>query len=159
MKSTSKCTKDRYAQAHEEWFKERYPTAYKDGLYCKPKIPSTSKSNGLTLYICNFLNWIGHRATRINTQGRLIDGKEKQSSGVVLTTKKWIKSTTRRGTADISATINGRSVMIEIKIGSDKPSEYQLAEQAKERKAGGYYEFIKNVDDFYDLYDNLIKLA
>lgn len=159
MKSISKCQKDRYAEAHEKWFQEKYPTAYNDGLYCKPKMPSTNKANGLTLFICNYLNWIGHRATRINTQGRLIDGKEKQPSGVVLTTKKWIKSTTRRGTADISATINGRSVMIEVKVGNDRPSEFQLEEQERERKAGGCYEFIKNVDDFFTLYDKLISLA
>ena len=140
---------------HERNFKERTPKAYADGHYFSPKIPDVRKANGLTLFICNFLNWMGHRATRINTSGRLIDATQKQPSGTVLTVKKWIKGTTRRGTADISATINGRSVMIEIKVGNDKPSEYQLEEQAEERKAKGVYEFIHNPDEFFKLYDSL----
>jgi hypothetical protein len=46
--------------------------------------------------------------------------------------------------------------MIEIKIGRDKPSLEQLAEQIKERNAGGIYEFISSVDEFFLLYDNLL---
>jgi hypothetical protein len=105
-------------------------------------MPVVSKANGLTAFIVNFLNWSGHRATRINVSGRKIKDK-------------WIRSTTRRGTADISATIAGKSVMIEIKVGRDKASEHQLAEQIKERKAGGIYEFVSSVDEFFILYDSL----
>ena len=150
--------KERYNEAHRNWFKIKYPGAFKDGFYTFPNMPLIKKANGLTTFICNFLNWQGHRATRINVSGRLIDGTQKQPSGVVLSTKKWMPSTTRKGTADISATIKGRSVMIEIKIGSDKASEFQLAEQIKERNAGGYYEFIKDVDSFFILYDYLLSL-
>ena len=150
--------KERYNAAHKIWFSNNYPTAFKDGFYAEPKMPVVTKANGLTTFICNYLNWLGHRATRINVSGRLVDGVQKQPSGVTLTTKKWIPSTTRRGTADISATIKGRSVMIEIKIGRDKPSEFQLAEQMKERKAGGVYEFCSSIDEFFQLYDNLLSL-
>ena len=150
--------KQRYNAAHKIWFEQTYPTAFKDGFYTEPKMPVIAKANGLTNFICNYLNWLGHRATRINVSGRLVNGLEKQPSGVSLTTKKWIPSTTRKGTADISATIKGRSVMIEIKIGSDKASEFQLAEQIKERNAGGIYEFIKTIDDFFKLYDYLLNL-
>jgi len=113
----------------------------------------TMRSN--TTFICNFLSWKGHRATRINVSGRLVDTMEKQPSGVKIGVKKWIPSSTRKGTADISATIKGRSVMIEIKVGSDKPREHQLLEQIKERKAGGIYEFIKTPEEFFDLYDSI----
>ena len=150
--------KQRYSAAHKIWFAQNYPTAFKDGFYAEPKMPVVTKANGLTTFVCNYLNWLGHRATRINVSGRLVDGVEKQVSGVSLTTKKWIPSTTRRGTADISATIKGRSVMIEIKIGADKASEFQIAEQIKERNAGGIYEFIKDVDSFFKLYDYLLNL-
>jgi hypothetical protein len=88
--------------------------------------------------------------------GRLVEGKEKHGNDIV-TIKKYIPSTTRRGTSDISATIRGRSVMIEIKIGADRPSPYQLAEQIKERRAGGYYEFCSNPDDFFKLYDSIMN--
>ena len=155
MKNILNCMKDRYNIAHEEWFKIKYPNAYKDGFYLEPKIPKVDTSNGLTTFICNYLSWRDHRATRINVSGRLVEGKEKQASGITLGVKKWIKSSTRKGTADISATINGRSVMIEIKIGKDKPREDQILEQARERKAGGIYEFIKTPEEFFLLYDNL----
>ena len=150
--------KDRYQIAHEEWFKIKYPNAYKDGFYLEPKPPKVNESNGLTTFICNYLSWRDHRATRINVSGRLVEGKEKQPSGITLGVKKWIKSSTRKGTADISATIKGRSVMIEIKVGKDKPREDQLLEQTRERKAGGVYEFIKTPDEFFALYDLILSL-
>jgi len=46
--------------------------------------------------------------------------------------------------------------MIEIKVGSDRPSPHQLAEQERERDAGGIYEFVKTTDDFHSLYLSLI---
>ena len=135
--------KQRYNSAHLHWQEQKYPEAFKAGFTHDPAMPVVTKANGLTNFICNYLNWSGHRATRINVLGRKIKDK-------------WIRSTTRKGTADISATIAGKSVMIEIKIGRDKPSEHQLAEQIKERNAGGIYEFISSVDEFFMLYDNLL---
>ena len=137
--------KERYNAAHKEWFQEQYPNAWKDGLYSPPPMPTISKANGLTKYITNFLFWKGHRATRVNVQGRIVKGK-------------WIPSTTRKGTADISATIKGRSVMIEIKVGSDRPRPEQLQEQERERKSCGIYEFIRTADEFLELYDKIVNL-
>lgn len=149
--------KERYNAAHKYNFERAYPQAYKSGHYAPPPYPKVKTANGLTKFICQFLMWHEHRATRINTTGRLIDGLEKQPSGAILTTKKWIPGTTRRGSADISATIKGRSVMIEIKIGKDRASEQQLKEQERERRAGGIYEFISTPEQFFELYDSLIK--
>ena len=134
--------KQRYSAAHKIWFAQNYPVAFKDGYYAEPKMPVVSTANGLTTFICNYLNWLGHRATRINVSGRKVGDK-------------WIRSSTRKGTADISSTVKGKSVMIEIKIGRDKPSPDQLKEQMKERAAGGIYEFCSSVDEFFMLYDNL----
>jgi hypothetical protein len=150
--------KQRYQSAHEQWFKIKYPEAYKDGYYLEPKIPKVDTANGLTTFICNFLSWMNHRATRINVSGRLVDGVEKQPSGAKVGVKKWIPSSTRKGTADISATIKGRSVMIEIKVGRDKPRPDQLSEQIRERNAGGIYEFIGTPDEFFDLYFEIVSL-
>lgn len=147
-----------YQVAHEKWFMAKYPEAYKDGFYLEPKFPKVDTANGLTTLICNFLSWKGHRATRINVSGRLVDGIEKQPSGAKLSVKKWIPSSTRKGTADISATINGRSVMIEIKVGRDKPRPDQLSEQIRERNAGGIYEFIETPEQFFELYDFIVNL-
>lgn len=150
--------KHRYQQAHEQNFKRVYPKAYADGLYSPPVMPKIKTANGLTKFITNFILWSGFRATRINVQGRLVDGTERGPTGNIIGVKKWIPSSTRRGSADISCTINGRSVMIEIKIGADRPSEFQLREQVLERKSGGVYEFISTPEEFITLYDNLVSL-
>lgn len=144
--------KDRYQAAHELNFNEVAKAA---GHYFTPTMPDCNKSNGLTTAIEKFLLWNGHRATRQTSSGRLVKANEKQPSGTILAVNKYIPGRTRKGTADIGSTINGRSVMIEIKIGNDKPSEYQLREQAIERKAGGVYEFIKTFEQFLTLYDSL----
>jgi hypothetical protein len=138
--------KQRYNAAHLRWQELTYPQAFKAGFTHDPAMPVVTKANGLTNFICNYLNWSGHRATRINVSGRKVKDK-------------WIRSTTRKGTADISATIKinglGCSVMWEVKIGADKPSEFQLKEKEKEEQAGGKYFFVKTVDEFFEQYDSL----
>jgi hypothetical protein len=42
--------------------------------------------------------------------------------------------------------------MIEVKVGKDRPSQDQLKEQAKERAAGGLYEFCRTPEEFLELY-------
>ena len=151
--------RERYAAAHLRYQHERYPSATRDFGPLQTKFPNVDKANGLTTFICNFLNWSGHRATRISSSGRLIDSPQRMDSGISLMTKKWISGSTRRGSSDISSTINGRSVMWEVKIGSDKPSEYQLKEQQREEAAGGKYFFVKTPDEFFEMYDKIINLA
>ena len=137
--------KQRYQQVHEHWFKQNTPQTYDDGHYCTPKYPDVRKANGLTLAVCNFVNWSGYRATRISTTGRQV--------GV-----KWIYGNTRKGTADISLTIKGMAVQIEIKVGADRASEHQLKEQAKERAAGGVYEFVSTMEQFIEFYDAFLGI-
>lgn len=149
--------KERYAKAHELDFKKQYPNAYRDGKYIKPKMPDIRKANGLTRFICNYINWIGFRATRVSSAGRMVDAVVTQESGTRLKMKKFIPSTTRKGTADISATIKGRSVMWEVKVGKDRPSEAQLKEQAREQQAGGYYFFVHDPDEFFNQLDKVIE--
>lgn len=150
--------RDRYNSAHKHNFQRAYPQAWNDGHYSPPPYPKVKTANGLTKFICNFLMWNEHRATRISSAGRMIDAPERQPSGTVLTVKKYIPGPTRRGSADISATIKGRSVMMEIKIGKDRASQYQLDEQARERKAGGIFEFISTPEEFFALYDKLMSI-
>lgn len=142
--------RDRYRDAHAAWHAIKYPAANASFGSPPPIWPEVRKSNGLTRMILNFLLWSGHRATRITTAGRMIGKPGKQY---------YIPGTTRRGTADISATINGRSVMLEIKCGDDVASEYQLREQELERKAGGVYEFVHNPDEFFLFYDLIISMT
>lgn len=146
---------DRYRQAHEQDFRRKYPQAYAAGHYFQTKLPKQT-ANGLTNTIINFLMWNGHRATRIGSTGRIIKSPERQASGTILQTAKYIPGTTRKGAADISSTIHGRSVMLEIKVGKDRPSPYQLREQALERAAGGQYEFIHTFEEFLEFYDRFL---
>lgn len=152
----SPTARDRYRAAHVIHFQREYPAAWKDGHYFDPDIPKCNDANSLTLYITKFLNFLGHRATRINVQGQLVDGVEKQESGAEIIVKKWRTSSTRKGASDISATILSKSVMIEIKWGKDRPSKNQLAEQVRERRAGGTYEFISTVEQFLEWYDGFV---
>lgn len=133
--------KDRYNEAHEQNFNQ---VAKDAGHYFKPTMPNCNKSGGLQQAIIKFLLWHGHRATRISSAGRKIGDK-------------WIPGTTRKGTADISATIKGRSVMLEVKVNLDTPSPEQLREQELERKAGGVYEFVKTFEQFLIFYDKFIQ--
>lgn len=145
----------RYQQAHRRNQDINYPASVKDHGYVKTVMPDCRKANGLTQAIVKFLMWSGYRATRINSAGRIIKAPQRQASGVSLMTAKYIPGATRRGAADVSSTIRGRSVMWEVKVGKDRPSEYQLHEQELERKAGGEYFFVHSFEEFLTYYDSL----
>jgi len=147
--------RNRYREVYNQYQDRNYAAAVKDFGHMTVKWPKVSTANGLTMFVVKFLTYAGWRATRVNTQGRLIKGTERQASGTVLVVNKFIPTAGRRGSADISSTIQGRSVMWEIKM-NDKPSEHQLKEQALERAAGGVYEFIHSPEEFIEIYDRII---
>jgi hypothetical protein len=132
--------------------KELYPNVPDIAL---PKIEYNDKSaNGLTKCVVDFLNLSGHQAERINTMGRMIDNR-KQVTDVIGRTKtigsaKYIPTTGTKGSADISATIYGRSVKIEVKYAKDRQSQAQKDYQAMIERAGGQYWIVKTFEDFYD---------
>jgi hypothetical protein len=97
-------------------------------------------ANGLTKIIIHFLKWRNHHAERINVVSRQIKGK-------------YIKSTMQKGTADISATIFGRSVKIEVKIGKDRQSDLQRQYEHQIIDAGGYYYIATDFDSFIIWYN------
>jgi hypothetical protein len=110
-------------------------------------------ANGLTKCIIDFLTLKGFQAERIANQGRFIEG---ESYVDVLGNKrqlpgKWIKGSGTNGTADISATISGRSVKIEVKI-NDKQTEAQKQYQKQIEQAGGVYIISKDFQSFYEWY-------
>lgn len=49
--------------------------------------------------------------------------------------------------------------MWEIKCGSDRPRPEQIKEQERERRAGGQYEFIKTIEEFFEVYDRLFPVC
>ena len=134
--------------------REKYPDVPVEWL---PKaIYKDSKANGLTKCIIDFLTFSGWQAERINNTGRLFDrrqsyidiiGRSKTIGGI-----EWVKGTGTDGTADISATIAGKSVKIEVKIGPDKQSEVQNKYQESIQRAGGIYVIAKTFQGFYNWY-------
>lgn len=138
--------------------RQKYPT-FPDHLRPAPKY-SDKTANGLTKCIIDFLNFSGHQAERISSTGRFIDNRQTYTDVIGITrtigSGKWIPGSTAKGTADISATVQGRSVKIEVKIGKDRQSPDQVAYQQKIEKAGGVYIICKNFNDLYTWYNEFI---
>ena len=138
--------------------KSRYPNVPEIAL---PKIEYNQNSaNGLTKCILDFLNLSGHQAERINTMGRMLDNRKTYTDVIgrskTIGSTKYIPTTGTKGSADISATINGRSVKIEVKYGKDRQSADQKAYQQQIEKAGGIYIIAKEFDSFYDWYQQFV---
>ena len=113
-------------------------------------------ANGLTRAIIDFLRFNGWQAERINCTGRMIDntkviedvcGFQRRIGSV-----KWTPTSGQKGTADISATIRGRSVKIEVKIGKDRQSADQKAYQEAIERAGGQYWLVRSFEEFMEYY-------
>ena len=118
-------------------------------------------ANGLTKCIIAFLRLSGHQAERISVTGRCIDQRKTYTDVLgfrrTIGSVKWIKPSMQVGSADISATINGRSVKVEVKIGSDRQRPSQRAYQREVEDAGGLYVIAKDFQGFYDWYNRVFR--
>jgi len=121
-----------------------------------PKKHTDKTANGLTRCIIDFLRFAGAQAERVNNTGRMIDERQTVTNviGTIKTigSVKWVYGSGTRGTADISATIQGRSVKIEVKIGSDRQSEYQKQYQQSIERSGGLYVIARDFESFIHWY-------
>ncbi len=135
----------------------KHPTLPESARYVKPYSDRTA--NSLTRAIIDFLNFSGSQAERINSTGRPLDqttivtdilGSKRRIGSI-----KWIPGTGQKGTADISATIRGRSVKIEVKI-KDRQSPDQLKYQQQIEQAGGLYWIVRSFDEFLSFYNELV---
>lgn len=132
---------------------------YPKSLTLPIKSYSDKTANGLTRCIIDFLKLSGWQAERINTTGRPIDkrqvvtdavGKQRQIGSV-----EWIRSGSTPGSADISATIQGRSVKIEVKCkatGDNNQSAGQKLYQQHIEAAEGLYYIARDFESFYEWY-------
>ena len=117
-----------------------------------------NSANSLTKSIEFYINANGFQAERINTMGVYREGKKIQVGENTRQLKgKWTPSTSTKGSADISATIFGRSVKIEVKYGKDRQSEVQKRYQESIEAAGGTYFIARNFDEFIEFYLNFIS--
>lgn len=135
---------ERYSMTHPNFPPNYIPKSmYKD-----------STANGLTKAICDWINLHGYQAERINTMGT---AREKKTTGGKVIGVTWTRGTSTAGSADISATIKGRSVKIEVKIGKDRQSEAQKRYQEMIERAGGTYYIARNFDDFVDFFNDFVN--
>jgi len=133
----------------------KYPSIEPEYL-ARPEFTDKT-AGGLTKCIILYIRLQKFQAERINTTGRPLDNTKTftdvtgrmRSIGSI----KWIKSTSTNGSADISATIKGRSVKIEVKILRDKQSEAQKDYEQSIIQAGGLYYIAQNFASFLVWYN------
>lgn len=129
-----------------------------DFAICPPKYTDKT-ANGLTKCIIDWIELNGYQAERVSTMARRIDNRVTFTDSVGLKrtigSESWVAPSSHPGTADISATIKGRSVKIEVKIGKDRQSEAQVAYQKKIEQSGGIYFIAKDFDTFMEFYVSL----
>ena len=150
---------DRTALSHlRDLYLQRQRFKYPSLPYYSAPTFSATKTNGLTKSVILFLQLKGHQAERISSEGRVIDTRQTFTDGIGLTrtigTVKRIKSSSTPGTADISATINGISVKVEVKnvATRDRQSEAQRSYQHSIEAAGGIYVIATSFTQFINWY-------
>jgi hypothetical protein len=116
-------------------------------------------ANGLTKCIIDYIRFNGGQAERVNTMGIAKDTRRTVTDvlGHTYTVGgiKWRPSGGTVGSADISATIGGRSVKIEVKIGRDRLSDEQKEYQKQVEQAGGIYYVARDFASFRAWYQLL----
>lgn len=95
-------------------------------------------ANGLTnTIIWDIVNVRGGAAYRINNGATYDKARGVYRAGV-----------TKRGVPDIIGVLDGRFIGIEVKIGTDRQSEYQREIEREINAAGGVYFIAKTYDDY-----------
>lgn len=124
---------------NDQFKRDKYPNV---PSYAIPKSKAVANTaNELTNSIIKHIKLIGGWATRINSMGRVLNGK-------------YIPGTTERGTPDIMGVIKGKFISVEIKI-KDKQSSYQIEIEKKIKYAGGHYFVCHNFDEWMKYYNTI----
>lgn len=126
-----------------------------------PTVPYLSRdlfrdntANGLTHCVIAYIRLVGGQSERINCQGGIKDNRQVVTDCIgrqrTIGSLTRIKTSGQRGTADISALFEGKTLKIEVKIGKDHQSEAQRCYQLSIEKSGGYYYIAKDFTSFLD---------
>jgi hypothetical protein len=108
-------------------------------------------ASGLTECVIDYLNNVkGQQAERYHSAG--VPFKDRKTGE-----QRFGRPIALSGTADIHATIKGRSVKIEIKIGGDRLSQKQRSYQQQVEKAGGVYFVARDFKSFAWWYKNTFE--
>lgn len=131
-------------------------------LIARPLPFKVNETNGLTKAVIAWIQVHGYQAERISTTGRYIDNRKKVTDVMghtrMLGSGKYIPGTGTKGSADISATIAGRSVKIEIKneATNDRQSEAQKKYQDAIERAGGVYLIVRTFSGFVEWWKSYV---
>jgi hypothetical protein len=154
----NKENKKRFEQLYLKYTLEKYPSFVGREAHIPPPKLKESGANDLTRLVIDFLTFNDCQAERISSQGQYRDGKKVVTDCIgrkrTIGSGIWTPGTSTKGTADISATILGKSVKIEIKWGADSQSQAQKEYQNAIEKAMGIYIIIKTFDDFVMWFDS-----
>lgn len=146
--------KDLYAMIMEAK-RNKYPNIDQH-LLPRPNPLTLSKTNDLTKAVKLWVELHGYQAERISTQGQYRDNSKKYTDVMghtrVIGSGTWTPGTGTKGSADLSCTIAGRSVKIEIKNAAtnDRQSEAQKKYQESIERAGGVYLIVRTFSGFVE---------
>lgn len=118
------------------------------------KAAKQNSANEIEKTIVRFFELIGGMAERTKNTGRMIDNTHRYTDSIGRTvqigTKKWIPGTGTKGTTDIKAIYQGKSINIEVKYGKDRMSKDQNDYRDKVLFSGGFHYIAKDFDLFYE---------
>ena len=144
----------------QNWINEQHPGAYPGtplNYFYRNTAHREYKSRFLESVILKVCNAKGGRARKPADKGRSIDtsrivinvlGQQKKIGGRVFVKNNDV----RVGSADIEWIYNSKVVNWEVKIGSDKQSTAQIAEELRAIKNKELYFLVKTVDEFIEIY-------
>lgn len=132
------------------YLRAKYPSVPAHGV--NPKRFKDKTANELTKAIKAAIELTGGQCERIANMGRTIDSrysyKDVLGHSKTIGSVKYIPGTGTNGTADLSATIQGRSIKVEIKIGKDKMSQAQKIYRDKVEAAAGIHIIARSYSQF-----------
>ncbi len=140
---------------YSEYHKINKPLLPANARVCPNYFAKHKTTNGLTKCVIAYIKLAGWQAERINTQGRVLIHRQLMASGYVKKDIEWVPGTGQKGTADISATIEGKSVKIEVKniLTKDTMKKKQTAYRSYIEATGGIYYIARNFADFATWFD------
>ena len=108
--------------------------------------------------IIEYMTLCGFQAEKRAVMGRQVKAPDVHTSmGTLVGKSAYIKSTSTKGSADISGTVYGLAVYIEVKKGKDRQSADQKKYEAAVKKAGGFYFIAHDEEDFYVKFEELLQ--
>jgi hypothetical protein len=109
--------------------------------------------------IINYIKELGHHAEKHSVTGREITAKDTYTPlGVIKGKKSYIPSQSQKGSADITATVYGVSLKIEVKKGKDRMGPEQIKYSKQIRAAGGFYFIAHDEEDFLTKFNEFLEL-